>query len=199
MVSARFDSWPDSNVAQRIMGSSTIMKSTSNNSNKTTQPVTTNYRFDGSIQIEVSINSIFDKMIQALDPQNSVGNFNLAHAIIGSAVESGKIHYIYNALHGFNNDIEFEIGDIIECSQEEAYEWYNKNEGKSDGEIVYPVEMKSRQVKIGRCKVVGINIYAQSKLTVEWDGPTYYYETVKTQQCEVDHTKCKLLSKGIEA
>lgn len=157
-------------------------------------------RFEKSIQIEVSVDAIFDKLLGLL-PRDYKHREVLAHAIIGSAVEKGNIGYIYNALNGFTNDIDFEVGQEVICSNTKRVEWYDANLEEKDGKIIpnndvgmpdYKANWKMRRVAIGKCVIKEINLYADEKLTVEYETENEYDRNRAPQKVTsyVSHKNC---------
>jgi hypothetical protein len=139
--------------------------------------------FNTTIQVEVSVDAMFQKLLDLL-PVDYKHREVLAHAIIGSAVEKGNITYVYAALNGYTNDIDFEKDQEVVCSTREAYEWYDNNKEDKEGNLKvldqdptssdYKPDWKSRRREIGKCTIKEINLYADNKLTVEYETEDQY-------------------------
>lgn len=156
--------------------------------------------FTEVIDIKVPVQTIFNKMKEVL-PDDYKHKEVLAHAIVGSAVTNGGIGYIYNALGGFTNDIDFTEGDVVECTEVRRIERYDANKENEKGEpttfnvsdeVRENVEpnWKTRKVAIGRCKVLKINLYGVEKLQVEYNDWDRYDNKMQTVQTWVTHRNC---------
>ena len=158
-------------------------------------------KFEEVIKIEVEASMIFDKL------HASFGQFKhadiLAHAIVGNALDKGGIDYIYNALNGMDNFIDFNVGDIINCTEKDRNERYDANQETEDGKLIvdapdkedhlYSPKWAWRKVEIGECKVIAVNLYTRDKLKIEFMGYNSYGRDKDTEtiQCElVNHKNC---------
>lgn len=115
--------------------------------------------FNQTISIEVDVDDIHKKLMGTF-PEDYKHKEILSHAIVGSAMEHGGIGYIYNALNGYTNDVDFKVGDILVCES-------------NDKKVYDPITEENKRPDwkwkpIGDCQVVEINIYKQSKLRVEF-------------------------------
>jgi hypothetical protein len=168
------------------------------------QPINKVYelpKFDEVIKIEVEASLIFDKLHATL------GGFKhadiLAHAIVGNALDKGGIVYIYNALNGMDNFIDFNVGDTIYCKDIDRNERYDSRQETEDGQSIpdapdptmdeYLPKFAYRKVEIGKCKVIGVSLYTTNKLKVEFMGYNSYgrdrdTETLQTEA--VNHKNC---------
>jgi len=159
--------------------------------------------FNQTIEIKVDVDSIYKKMMDTL-PEDYKHKEILAHAIVGSAVRNGGIGYIYNALNGFTNDIDFRVGDQVICTAEERTEGYDANLEDVYGtplkrefaEAVseYKPNWKTRQVAIGKCVVKEVDMYGENKLIVTFDNWNHYDKKNKPYDMAVDHKKCTRVS-----
>ena len=84
---------------------------------------------------------------------------------------------MYNALNGYNNDIDFKVNDIIICSEKT----YNRVE--EDGEYV------EKYVAVGECRVIEVDIYRSDKLKVEYNKTDSLGNT-KLETRWVSHSRC---------
>ena len=135
-------------------------------------------KFNKTISIEVSVDSIADNFLSQLNPDFKHKEL-LAEAVIGSALEKGNLGFIYNALNGYNNEINFQIGDKIICTSN-AYIWNQEKQ-------------KSEYTKIGECVVREVNVYSSSKLKVEYSYINKEGELI-TDIDWVNHTNCSKLA-----
>lgn len=165
-------------------------------------------KFNKSIEIQVDTDAIMDKLLGLL-PENYKHREVLAHAIVGSAVENGTIGYIYGPLNGYTNDIDFKVEDVVFCTEEERYEMYDANIYKEDGSKVnpnvaftptedYKPDMKRRRVRIGRCRVIGIDLYAKNKLRVEYESVGSYSSKKEKREAFVNHKNCTMVERRSE-
>lgn len=104
-------------------------------------------QWNKSIQVEVSIDSIADRLRMAMVDDNPHKEM-IVETIIDTALTANNISYLYNSLMGFSNKVNFEIGQQI-YSPERVYQ---------DGDY-HP---------IGNCEILDINPYASDKLYVKY-------------------------------
>jgi len=155
-------------------------------------------KFTDVISIEISVDAIYRKLMDTF-PADYQHKETLAHAIVGSANRSGGLSYIFNALNGYTNDVDFSVGDGLICSENERKEYYDANLQTEDGKPKQVVDVdakpnwKVRWRKIGNCEVVEIDMYRSDKLRVEFRNETsqgvYEMETKW-----VNHKKCTEMS-----
>jgi hypothetical protein len=156
-------------------------------------------RFTDSITITVDVDTIFEKLLGQL-PEDLKSREILAHAVVGSAVENGTISYIYNALNGYTNEINFEVGNMVVCTETERHERYDANLEDEDGKRRPNVEFtptedykpnwKRRSVQVGECKVLEINLYKKDKLKVQFQSAAYSGDKMETKEVWVSHKAC---------
>lgn len=163
--------------------------------------------FRKSIQVTVELDSIFGKLLGLL-PEDFKHREVLAHAIVGATAETGGLAYVYNALNGFTNDIDFEVNDIVICNEKERGEKYDANIYNEQGETSHDSSMiehlthqpdykpnwKFRNVTIGECKVVEINLYAKDKLKVRFQSQDRYMGQPGDKEVWVNHNECSRVS-----
>jgi hypothetical protein len=106
----------------------------------------------------------------------------LAHAIIGT--NKSNLSYIYNALNGYTNDVDFSIGDEVMCTSEDRYERVE------EAVVAQDAKPKYKEVAIGKCKVVAIDMYSDRKLQVEFMSWDRYNHKQETKKVWVNHKKC---------
>lgn len=151
--------------------------------------------FTGVIKIEIEVNSIYEKLKSEF-PEDYKHRELLAHAIIGNAEENGGLSTIYNALNGYDQTINFEVGDTVICTEAYREEKYDANGEDEEGaklEVVISNEMpnwKFRTVAVGNCKVVDINIYKLNKIKVEFMSQGRYDKSPVLKQQWVNHKYC---------
>lgn len=137
--------------------------------------------YNKQIQITVELDSIAQSL-------HSVMNHEFKHvdsvveAIIGrldSTNDQLGMTVLYNALNGYNNEINFEVDDIIICSDKVYAYWSPES----------IINKRSEYKAIGEARVVGVDIYANDKLTIEYKEPLED-GTLKTKTIKVKHTSC---------
>jgi hypothetical protein len=145
-------------------------------------------KFNQQIQITVEVDSIAEKLMGTF-PEDYKHKEELTETIVGSMLTMGHIGYLYNSLNGFNNDIDFKVGDKVVC---ESKKWTNT-----------PTEVEGKftdvQQPIGECEVVAINLFSDNKLCVQYNKLNSRGEAV-TDTNWVSHKKCtKWVSEMIQA
>lgn len=150
--------------------------------------------FKGVIKIEIEVNSIYEKLKSEF-PEDYKHRELLAHAIIGNAEENGGLSTIFNALNGYDQTINFEIGDAIICTETYREEKYDANLEDAEGNKVVAVEVqepnwKYRTVAVGNCKIVNINIYKMGKIKVEFMNQCRYDKAPVLKTQWVNHKYC---------
>mgnify|MGYP000259424106 CR=1 FL=1 len=135
-------------------------------------------KFNKTIEVKVSVDSIADKLLYTM---SSDGKHNelVTETIIGNLLSSSTqgMSQLYNALNGYNNDIDFKVNDIIICSEKT----YNRVE--EDGEYV------EKYVAVGECRVIEVDIYRSDKLKVEY-SKTDSLGNTKLETRWVSHSRC---------
>jgi len=142
-------------------------------------------KFDQVIKIEVDVNSIFEKLMDTF-PVDYKHAEMLSHAVIGSAVNNGGLTYIYNALNGYTNDIDFAIGDIVMCT--EVSRRSIEMAVTEDPNVKPPIGYTT--VEIGECEVIEIDLYSTNKLRVKFMQNKYRSEEMEESTGWVNHKNC---------
>ena len=150
--------------------------------------------FTGVIKIEIEVNSIYEKLKSEF-PEDYKHRELLAHAIIGSAEENGGLSTIYNALNGYDQTINFEVGDTVICTEDNREEKYDANLEDEEGIKTPTVQTqepnwKYRIIPIGNCKIVDINIYKRGKIKVEFMSQGRYDKSPVLKEQWVNHKYC---------
>lgn len=105
-------------------------------------------RFNKNIQIQISVDSIADSLLSTIK-ENEKHKELIVEAIITSALDKGTISYIYNALNGYPDEVNFKVGDKV------LKEMYFKADEKAESEY-HQVELE----------VVEVRTYHNSKVRV---------------------------------
>lgn len=85
----------------------------------TTQATPLN-KFNKSIEIVVSVDSIAARLASMMNPENPHTNL-LVNVIIGQAISNGQMHdlgRIFNAMNGHIDKLDFEIGQELFCTED---------------------------------------------------------------------------------
>lgn len=113
--------------------------------------------FNKTITVEVSVDDIATKLLDTISdsfPHREM----LVETIIAIGLQASSLNYLYNSLNGYTNDINFEVGQYVVCS-ETKYQPYHPNKPSNKD-----------YVPIGECKIVEINPFSTSKVYVEYTG-----------------------------
>ena len=120
--------------------------------------------FNKVIKVEVGVDSIASKLLATMNSDEKHAEL-VVESIIGSMLASRtsdlQISSLFNALNGYNNDINFEVNDEVLCTSKD-YIYGISSEAESGYSREY--------IKIGSCKVVEIDLYATDKLTIEYSA-----------------------------
>lgn len=145
-------------------------------------------KFNQVITIEVSVDAIAEQLLSAMKDDYKHKEL-VTESIIGSSFSAGKLGFVYNALNGYTNEIDFKVGDVIYCKDD--YYTYN--------EIVNGVPERlggGKRIDIGIAEVIDVNEYADKKLQIRYivlthnrTGFSYEYNIVW-----VKHTECQKLA-----
>jgi hypothetical protein len=146
-------------------------------------------KFDEVIKIEVPVNQIYEKL-KAVFPEDYKHKEVLAHAIVGSTVSHGGVEFVYNALCGFTNDIDFKVGDKVICTEKERKENLYAAQGKSLTD--------QEDVEIGECEIVQINLYAKDKIRVAFKERGWKSEEYIDAKEWVNQKSCTKVWVGID-
>lgn len=141
-------------------------------------------RFNEVIKVEVSIDAIADKLLNEFAEDYKHKEI-VTEAIIGNMMRNtNQISQLFNALNGYTNDVDFEVGDEIIC--EDNYWGYVIEEGSDE-----PVQ---RHIPVGECFVKEIDLYrGNDKILVEFTALDREGVT-KTRKEWVNHMKCSRVS-----
>lgn len=111
-------------------------------------------KFNEEIKISISVDMIAERLVAMFNQEEKHAEI-VVETIIGCARHYPKaLSMIYNSMNGFTGDINFEIGDIIDCKSKTNIR-RNPNEDESYQEI-------------GLCEVIGIDRYASEEINIKW-------------------------------
>ncbi len=131
-------------------------------------------KFNQVIRVEVDVDSIAEKLLLTFNPDEKHREL-ITETIIGTALNSGNIGYIYNAVNGFTNNIDFKEKEVVICKETVYY--------KGPGETI------RKEHVMGECTILEIDIYKSDKLYVEYEYIGENNEP-KSDTKWVDHRKC---------
>lgn len=140
--------------------------------------------YNKQIQITVEL----DFIAQSL---HSVMNHEFKHcdivveAIIGRLDANNDtvgMTALYNALNGFTNDVNFTVGDIVNCSKKEWAYWTQESI-ENDNTV---------QREIGQCEVIEVNPYSDKKIKIRFSRPGK--SVTSDSEMWVEHSTCKRIS-----
>lgn len=133
-------------------------------------------KYNKTITVEVSVDAIAEHLLNSMDKEFKHKE-NVVEAIIGPALEKGTLSYIYNALYGYNNGLNFAVGEEVMCTTKE-YMSYQEGDGLKEG-----------YREIGKVTILEIGEYKDKKLLVQY---VYTDSNGKNTQKEmwVRHTSC---------
>jgi hypothetical protein len=145
-------------------------------------------KFNKVITIEVSVDSIADKLLSTFDA-NFAHRDMLTETLIATAMDKNTIGYLYNSLNGYTNDVDFEVGQTVECT-ENVYQYKEVEQPIStDPNVVVPIEYKEDLLPLGTCVITEINPYTKDKLKVKAMVRNSKGELVE-KNTWVNHLKC---------
>lgn len=119
--------------------------------------------FNQVITVQVSVDSIANQLLEAMNPEFKHREL-VTEAVIGRMMNDNSLSYLYNSLNGYNNSIDFQIGDEVSSVNGFRAYGYWTPESIEKNDTVYG------SVKNG--KVVEINEYADKKIKIEYQIPT---------------------------
>lgn len=121
-------------------------------------------KFNKVIKVEVNIDSIAEKLLATFSPDFAHKEL-LTEAIIGSAYEKNGLGYVYNALNGFTNDIDFKVGQVVVCT--DTYYGYKLAD---DGVSFTQGYISLTDIPFEHCIIEEINVYSDKKIKLFWQG-----------------------------
>jgi len=137
-------------------------------------------KFNQTISVQVEVDTIAQMLLASMD-KTFKHSESVVEAIIGSSLEASNIGYVYNALAGFTNEINFKEGDKVICT-ETAYMYVNTGTDEAP-------KFERKECQIGECVVKEVNLYRNSKLSVSFNNLDSR-GMVFTDTRNVKHTAC---------
>jgi hypothetical protein len=139
-------------------------------------------KFNRNITIQVSVDLIAKNLLEQFKDDFKHKEL-VVETIVGRALNTdvNMLSFISNTLNGYDITIDFQVGDIVAPDDLFIYgHWGGVG------------EKESRQ-QIKSATVVGINLYADSKLQLEFEVPGYD-GSMKLEKQWYAHTRCAKLA-----
>lgn len=140
--------------------------------------------FNQTIQIEIEVDAIAHQLLGIHAGSEFPHVELLVESIIGSVLESGHIGLIYNAMHGYKNELDFKVGQLLNCS-EDIYSHVRNAETE---------RYEEKRRPMGECIVKDINIYRRSDQVLV----TFPYTNSKGESKEQERWVNKKNLKSVE-
>jgi hypothetical protein len=116
-------------------------------------------KFNQTIRIEVQVDNIASQLLDSINPAFKHRE-PMVEAIIGTALNNkDTLSHIYNAMNGYLPEINFKVGDIVNCKA--TTYMYLTEESRLKGD--------SHRAELGKSVVVQIDPYRNDPLCVEYD------------------------------
>lgn len=113
-------------------------------------------KFNQAITIEIEVDLIASQLLDTIVPLNPHREL-IVEAIIGTALESGSLSLIYNAINGFTNEIDFKVGDVVDVKNGSYYTYVKQGEAYAE-----------KNVPMHGVKIIEINLYKKVKVLIEY-------------------------------
>jgi hypothetical protein len=116
-------------------------------------------KFNQSISIEVQVDNIANQLLDTINPEFKHRE-PMVEAIIGTALNNKEaLSHIYNAMNGYLPEINFKVGDIVNCKA--TTYMYVTEESRIKGD--------SHRAELGKSVIVQVDPYRADPLCVEYD------------------------------
>lgn len=137
-------------------------------------------KFNTQISIEVEVDAIANKLLLTFDKENPHAEM-MTETIIESMLHSKHVHYLYNNLNGWTNELDFKVNQLVNCSA--THYGYQALPTGENTETLY----KHVSYKIGAATIRSINIFKTDDVGVEFTGLDSKGEKVQIF-AQVNHT-----------
>jgi len=114
--------------------------------------------FNKTITVEVSVDSIAQRLLETIK-EDEKHKVNIVESIISPLLHSGKLTYIYNALNGYTNEINFVVGEFVKVDSK-FYTYVDEHNKEL-------VDQAYRQFTHG-LEIVDIDIYQTNKVEIKY-------------------------------
>lgn len=138
------------------------------------------------IKVEISVNDIADELLSKMNPENN-GNELIVETLIDNLRHSPEgLGQLYNSLYGRATNIDFKVGDIVECSRQ-TYAYRTEKDINSN---------KTSYDELGVVKILEVDMAATEKVRVEYHVYNNQGVPLK-QEMWVKHTTLNHTSKDM--
>lgn len=124
-------------------------------------------KFNQSIQIEIEIDVIAEKLLSTFDSEFPHKEL-MTETLISIALEDGRVSDLFNTLNGFEKKLDFYVGEELYCNTEQ---------------YMYTIEGDKwikKYVPIGKCLVIEINPFGKGgQILIEY---TYVKDLGETEK-----------------
>jgi hypothetical protein len=133
--------------------------------------------FDKVIKIEIAANQIAKMLLANMNPEFKHAEI-VVESIIGSANDVA-LGMIYNSLNGYKEEINFEVGDIVQPKDLSDYGYW-------DGE-------KQSREDIKSATIIEIDVYKEDKLKVSYEKPIQD-GSIRVEKTWISHRRCSKIA-----
>lgn len=134
-------------------------------------------KFNKEITVSVSVDSIAEHLLGTF-AEDSKHREMIAETIVGTLLENDRLNDLYNSLNGYTNEINFEVGDEVECTEKQ---WQYKTVHCTD----------TTSLLMQNVVVTEINPFARrNKLKVSYTTRKKESEQTEQREVWVKHTSC---------
>ena len=146
-------------------------------------------KFNKQIEISIEVDSIATKLLESFAADFKHREM-VTEAIIGNCVHAGGLAYIYNSLNGYDNDINFKVGDVL-FTTSRTYGYL-----KSDRENPPALGNEREYQNIGVCLVIDVDVYRNDKLKVKFVTVSKEKSGLKIEMKEdwISHTNSDIIA-----
>lgn len=124
-------------------------------------------KFNQSIQIEIEIDVIAEKLLSTFDSEFPHKEL-MTETLISIALEDGRVSDLFNTLNGFEKKLDFYVGEKLNCKSEQYM--YTAEDGK----------WIKKYLPIGECIIIEINPFKKdNQIYIEY---TFIGDLGKTEQ-----------------
>jgi hypothetical protein len=142
-------------------------------------------KFNKVISVEVAVDDIANQLLAAMNSEFKHKEI-VVESTIGVLLNTNKLSHLYNALNGYTGEIDFKVGDMVDCN-EKIYQYIATE--KTDTQTKY----EQQYLPIGQAIVEEIDIYRDEKLKVSYRFLNSRGE-MKEDTKWVSHLKCNKMA-----
>lgn len=141
--------------------------------------------FNEVITVEISVDNIANHLLSTMDPEFKHAE-NVVETIIGRLLSTDKqgLNMLYNALNGYDVNIDFNIGDVVALNSITCYCDVKSNDND---------EWSRGNVQIEKATVIDIDIYSDKKIKIGFIVTDRNGRDEKREQW-IHHSQCSYLA-----